>query len=53
MGSAASFCREYQPIGEDIEALIKLNVPVPSRDLVRVNLVRSHSAATNGETTLI
>jgi hypothetical protein len=35
-------------IQSDIDELIRLGVPVPSRDLVRVNLHRAHDAALTG-----
>jgi hypothetical protein len=42
----AVYCKEFKGISEDIDALMRLSVPVPTRELVRVNLNRSHDAAT-------
>jgi seryl-tRNA synthetase len=41
------YCEHYAAIDADINELVRLGVPVPSRDLVRVNLRRAHDTATS------
>jgi hypothetical protein len=42
----ATYCREFEAISEDVSALMALGCPVPTRDLVRVNLRNAHDSAT-------
>jgi chromosome segregation ATPase len=39
------YCEHYGAIQADIDELARLGCPIPSRDLVRVNLRRSHDAS--------
>jgi hypothetical protein len=41
-----AYVAEFAAIGDDLDQLARLGVPIPSRDLVRVNLRRAHDSAT-------
>jgi seryl-tRNA synthetase len=43
----AEYCAQFAAIGDDLDALARLGVPIPSSDLVRVNLRRAHDSATS------
>lgn len=46
--TVAAFVEHYRGINDDINALMKLGIPTPSRELVSVNLNRARDAAFNG-----
>jgi DNA repair exonuclease SbcCD ATPase subunit len=39
------YCANFNGVKEDLDALARLGVPIPTRDLVRVNLRRANDAA--------